>query len=156
MEVWKTNDCEDLIGSLGKPLPSGSSAGDCVALYPQDQLVQNSTKKFQVSMPVPEGVTESVSIWRTTTAAASQWTLIEADVSDGQASFQATEGGVYMPRKKIKVAAVVGIACAVSVVLIIFIGTTIYFCKYPEKWKAVKNSVRQKASYAKRSFQSQV
>ena len=156
MEVWKKNDCENLVKSLGKSLPSGASAGDCVALYPQNQLVENSTKTFQVSMPVSEGVTHSASIWRTTTASAAQWVLIEAEVNDGKATFEATEGGIYMPRNKLNVAAVVGIACAVSVVVLLFVGTTIYFCKYPQKWKAVKDGVRKKVSYAKRSFQTQV
>ena len=155
MEVWQTEDCENLINSLGKSLPSGSSAGSCVALYPQEQLVKDSAK-FQVSMPVPEGVTEKVSIWKTTTDSAAQWTLIEAEVSNGQATFQASEGGVYVPRKSVNVAAIVGIVCAVSVLLIIVCGTTIYFCKYPEKWQALKKGVRQKANYAKRSMQSQV
>ena len=128
-------------------------AADVLVIHPEHQLADTG-RKFTVRMRVGQApALTNVKLYRTTTDGFVTWTKV-ADVqfSNGHAEFQTDRGGVYAAVYEKNLGLIVGISCLLVVLVLLLLGSVIYFLRHPGKW----TELRSKVTNVKRSTQSRI
>lgn len=108
-------------------------------------------RTFSVEMTVDCSVC-TVAMYRSDPSTFSFWTRVNADIADGKARFEAVEGGVYVARSESQIGVYVGVGVVCAALLLVLVGTLIYFKKHPEKFQQIQKA----AKYAERSTKDKV
>lgn len=87
------------------------------------------------------------------------FSAMDTSIEDGQAVAQTDQGGIFVVGSGVNYDLVIGLSVAGVVLLIVIlmvVGTVIYFVARPEKWKSTKKNVKKTQMKVKRSFAKQV
>lgn len=87
------------------------------------------------------------------------FTALDTTVENGRAVAETNQGGIFIAGSGVNYDLVVGLSVAGVVLLIVIlmvVGTVIYFVVRPEKWKSTKSNVKKTQMKVKRSFAKQV
>lgn len=153
IQRYSPDEGEKMIKDRGGKMGVGSDyASDFVVLNPQN-LRTVGGKKISVKVKVDSSVTSPPQMFRANEQENFRtWYKVDAEISDGVASFQTEQGGAYVARTVPNHAAIAGIVVGVVVLVCIIVGTACYFKHKPEKWTRLRTA----CSGAKRSLQNKV
>jgi hypothetical protein len=113
-------------------------------------MTQNGAT-FTVQMKIDPDASE-VEIYRSNSQDMATWTQIPASVNGGTASFQASQGGVYVARSHTQVGPIIGIVVGCVVLLVVVVAVIVYFKRNPERFEKLRSGARK----AERSVQNKV
>ncbi|XP_064604895.1 protein DD3-3-like isoform X2 [Liolophura sinensis] len=151
LESWSPLKGDKEIRSRGREISVGDSyVSNFLVVHPVERLAVNG-RTFSVQMAVDCSVC-TVAMYRSDPSTFSFWTRVNADVANGKAHFEAVEGGVYVARSESKIGVYVGAAVVCVAILLVLVGTIIYFKKHPEKFRQIQKA----AKYAERSTKDKV
>jgi len=151
IEKWSIKDGEAVMSSKNKAINAGDSyASDFIRVSPEE-LIEDGEDKFITITMVLTDSSDSVKVYRAPNDI-SDWTRVDAEINSGQAKVQAQRGGVYIARSESNIGMTVGIAVGCAALLVVILGTVLYFRRNPTKWTAVKTNCRN----AERSLHSKV
>ena len=119
----------------------GDVSGKFLVIHPEEPLTAEG-QTFTVELKIDYGGLEDVKLYHSNSNSFSTWSTVDVDVSDGKATFQATEGGVYVAKVDSNIGVVIGavVGCLLLVALVI-VGTVWYFRKHPSKLSHMKRSL---------------
>ncbi|XP_071081858.1 protein DD3-3-like [Haliotis cracherodii] len=151
LEEWSREEGDRQMQAAHQTMNLGSDyVSNFLVVYPQSQIASDS-KTFTIELKVDSGSSDVV-VYRSNANNFATWTRVDASIDGNMAKFQAQGGGVFVARSSSNIGMVVGIAIACIVIVVILIGTLVYFKLHPKKWQSVKNN----AKYIQRSTQSKV
>jgi len=152
MEQWPSDVGNQLVLDAGQEMTAGNGyASDFILISPEKQIAM-ADRKFEVKMKLDEGASGNIKLYKTNSQHFSTWEEVDADIQDGTASFQASEGGVYVARSHVNAGAIAGGVIAALVIVVIVAATVFYFRSKPEKMDAINRRFRN----AKRGTQSAI
>ncbi|XP_065192405.1 protein DD3-3-like [Sycon ciliatum] len=158
VESWPTRDCQQLLESLGSSILSdGTTASDCLALYPEGRLTVNGAK-MRLSMSLKENqAASSIRVYQTTASSASSWSEVTVtSVENNIVTFESQQGGLYVAKEDPNFIVIGSIVAACLIAVIILVGALVYFKRYPGKISSMRRSIGRNYTYLRRSMQSRV
>merc|ERR1719494_579891 len=117
---------------------SGYASGFLV-VSPQGKLTKEG-EKVTMKLKVDSESMSQTKIYRGQEGDLATWEEMDADISDGVASFQTDQGGLYVARKHTSYGTVAGIIIACLILVVVVGGSVIYFRRYPDKWQRIRTS----------------
>lgn len=139
VELMSADDGQKMIEEKGGRMGVGHG-------YASDFLVVNphsleTKKKFKIGMKVDSSVTSKIQFYHSSDALdLKTWFKVDSSISDGFATMETDEGGVYVARTLPNSAAIAGIVVTCIIIVIVIGGTAFYFRRHPDKWRSVKSS----------------
>ena len=96
-------------------------------------------------------------VYQTTTGAANAWTEVTVTSAENQmVTFESRGGGIFVAKETPNLVIIASVAAACIVVILIFLGTLVYFKRFPDKIHSVRTNFNRKVAYARRSLQAKV
>lgn len=123
-------------------------------------VFSGASGKAKISINFDPGLVESGTSMRFAGPSnAYVFTAVDTQIIDGQAVAETDEGGIFVVGSNVNYDLVIGLSVAGVVLLIVIlmvVGSVIYFVVRPEKWKSAKGTVKKTQMKFKRSFAKQV
>lgn len=152
LQKWSTEQGEQKMKAQNREINFGEKYASSFYVVSPEQVLSNDDKPFVTKMSVSED--DDIVVYRSNSENFATWTQVpDVKVSGGKASFQVSQGGVFVARtKETNVGMIVGVVIACAVVIAVAVGLFVYFRRHPAKWQAVSTNCRN----AGRSFQAKV
>lgn len=142
IQKWSTEQGEARMRAQNRQINVGEKyASDFYVLIPQEPSIVNG-KTMTTRMSVT--AKDDVSVYRSNADNFATWVQVkDVTISNGFASFQVSEGGVYVARvQEANVGMIVGLTIMCIVIVAVVVGAIFYFRRHPAKWQAVRSSCR--------------
>ncbi|XP_076449787.1 protein DD3-3-like [Babylonia areolata] len=153
LQKWSTQQGEAKMKAQNREIQFGEKYASSFYVVTPEQFLSNDSRPITTKMTIDED-DDDVLIYRSSAENFATWTQVPGvQLSGGKASFQVSQGGVFIARTKdTNVGMIVGVVIACLVVVAVVVGLVVYFRRHPTKWQAVATNCRN----AGRSFQAKV